>query len=190
MSMPKQTARYFIESLQELNPAAIWASFFIPPAIALMATYGLKPFPWLVSHENVVADCFEQAVGEVALDVDWLAETFPESQRLFQTIQRESIVEYAAVATAFLVMTKLAQKNIVEVTLRGGKADYFLDERKTLLEISGTESAEHFAARHHEKVRQLKANPFGKGGYVFVCCFSNQKGRLSFHAFDAVSTGA
>jgi hypothetical protein len=187
--MPERTSHCFVESLQELNPTAIWASFFIPPAIAMMEAYNLKPFTWLITHENVDSAWFEAAGGEVTMEVDWLADTFPESRRLFQTLQRESIVEYAAVATAFLAMTKLVRKNIVEVTMRGGKADYFLDERKTLLEISGTESAELFASRHSEKVRQLRANPFGKDGYVFVCCFPDQKGRLSFHPFNAVSRG-
>jgi hypothetical protein len=60
-----------------------------------------------------------------------------------------------------------------------------VDGRKYLLEISGTESAEHLASRHGEKVRQLQANPFGKDGYVFVCCFSNQKAKLSFHQFES-----
>jgi hypothetical protein len=61
----------------------------------------------------------------------------------------------------------------------------YVDGRKYLLEISGTESAEHLASRHGEKVRQLQANPFGKDGYVFVCCFSNQKAKLSFHQFES-----
>ncbi len=112
-------------------------------------------------------------------------ETFPECRRLFQTLQREAIVEYAAVAAAFLIVTGLTQKSIAEVTLRGNKADYFLDDRQYLFEISGTENAEHLASRHGEKVRQLQANPFGKDGYVFVCCFSNQKARLSFRHFEA-----
>jgi hypothetical protein len=86
-------------------------------------------------------------------------------------------------------MTNLAQQNISEVTLRGSKADYFVEGRKYLLEISGTESAEHLTSRHTEKVRQLQANPFGKDGYVFVCCFSNQQAKLSFHQFESALAG-
>jgi hypothetical protein len=183
--MSTLTPRYFIESLREYNQAVIWASFFINPAIAMMDSYRLKPFPCAVAYENVFSAMLEQTEGEMGVEFDWLAETFPDCQRLFQTLQRESIVEYAAVATAFLIMTNLAQKNISEVTLRGGKADYYVDGRKYLLEISGTESAEHLASRHSEKVRQLLANPFGKDGYVFVCCFSNQKAKLSFHQFES-----
>jgi hypothetical protein len=178
--------RYFIESLRETNPAVMWAPFFINPAIALMDSYNLKPFPCRVACENIVLAQLKQANGEISVEFDWLAKTFPECQRLFQTLQREVIVEYAAVAAAFLIITNLMQRNIVEVTLRGGKADYFLDGRQHLLEISGTENAAHLVSRHNEKVRQLQANPFNKNGYVFVCCFSNQRAKLSFHHFESV----
>ncbi len=176
--------RFFIESLRDMNPASIWAPFFINPAIALMDFYRLKPFPCAVVCENIVSALLQHSNCEITVEFDWLAETFPECQRIFQTLQRETIVEYAAVATAFLILTNLAQKNIAEVTLRGSKADYFLDGRKYLLEVSGTESAEHFASRHSEKIRQLHANPLGKDGYVFVCCFSNQRAKLSFHHIE------
>ena len=179
------TPCYLIESLREYNPAVVWASFFINPAIALMDAYRLKPFPCAVAYENIASAMLEQTEGEIRVDFDWLAETFPDCQRLFQTLQRESIVEYAAVAMAFLIMTNLAGQNISEVTLRGSKADYFVEGRQYLWEISGTESAEHLASRHGEKVRQLGANPFRKDGYVFVCCFSNQRARLSFHQFES-----
>jgi hypothetical protein len=175
--------KYFIESLRGMNPAVIWASFFVNPTIALMDSYHLKPFPCAVACENVVSTLIKQSNGEITVEFDWLAETFPGCQRIFQTLQREIIVEYAAVAAAFLMVTNLAQRNITEVTMRGSKADYFLDGRKYLLEISGRENAEYFASRHSEKVRQLQANPFGKDGYVFVCCFSNQKAKFSFHQF-------
>lgn len=188
--MPALTPLYFIEGLREYNPAVIWASFFINPAIALLDAYRLKPFPCTVAYENIVSAMLEQTHGETRVEFDWLAETFPDCRRLFQTLQRESIVEYAAVAMAFLIMTNLAQKNISEVTLRGSKADYFVEGRKYLLEISGTESTEHLASRHGEKVRQLRANPFGKDGYVFVCCFASQRAKLSFQHFEGASTGA
>jgi hypothetical protein len=178
------TSRYFIESLRDMNPASVWAPFFINPAIALMDSYRLKPFPCTVACENIVSALLKQANGEITVEFDWLAETFPDCQRIFRTLQREAVVEYAAVAAAFLIVTNLAQRNIAEVTLRGDKADYFLDGRKYLLEISGTENAEHLASRHNEKVRQLQANPFGKDGYVFVCCFSNQRTKFSFHRFE------
>lgn len=177
------TPRYFLESLREMNPASLWAPFFINPAIALLDSYRLKPFPCTVAYENIVSTFLQQANCEISVEFDWLVETFPECQRIFQTLQRKTVVEYTAIAAAFLIVTNLAQKNIAEVTLRGNKADYFLDGRKYLLEISGTENSDHFASRHTEKIQQLKTNPFGKDGYVFVCCFSNQRAKFSFHSF-------
>lgn len=185
--MSATTPCFFIESLREYNPAVLWASFFINPAIALLDYYHLKPFPCRVAYENIVSALLETASGEISVEFDWWEETFPECQRLFQTLQRENIVEYSAVALAFLLMTNLVQKNISEVTLRGSKADYFVEGRKYLLEISGTESAEHLASRHTEKVRQLQANPFGIDGYVFVGCFANQRAKLSFHEVKSES---
>lgn len=175
------TPRYTIESLSEFSPAVLWASFFMNPAIALMESYGRKPFPCAVTCENIDAPLVTMPTCNVEVEFDWLPDTFPGSQRLFQTLQREAIVEYAAVAAAFLLMSNLVQQNIAEVTLRGSKTDYFVAGRKHLLEISGTESAKRLNERHNEKVGQLRANPFGKDGYVFVCCFSNQQARLSFH---------
>jgi hypothetical protein len=49
------TSRYFIENLRDMNPASIWAPFFINPAIALMDSYRLKPFPCTVACENIVS---------------------------------------------------------------------------------------------------------------------------------------
>ncbi len=182
--MSKDKPRYFIESLREYNPGVIWASFFINPAIALLDAYQRKPFPCAIACERIVSAALEEATGEAQVEFDWLPETFPKCQRLFQTLQREGIVEYAAVATAFLVLSNLAQKNISEVTLRGSRADYFLEGRQYLLEISGTESADHFLSRHSEKVRQLRSNPFGKDGFVYDCCFSTQQAKLTFHTAE------
>lgn len=177
------TQKYLIESLRDFNPTVIWAPFFINPAIALMDSYRLKPFPCAIVYEQIVSALLESTNGETRAEFDWLADTFPNCQRLFQTLQRENIVEYAAVAVAFLIMSNLAQKNISEVTLRGNRADYFLEGRKYLLEVSGTESADLLVARHNDKVRQLRANPLKKDGYVFVCCFSNQRAKLTFHQY-------
>jgi len=146
-----------------------------------MDFYRLKPFPCSVACDDIASPLLKQAQNEIKVEFDWLTETFPECRRMFQTLQREAIVEYAAIATGLLVTANIAQRNIAEVTMRGSKADYFLDGRTCLLEISGTEIAEQLNSRHNEKVRQLQANPFGKEGYVFVCCFSNQRAKFSFH---------
>lgn len=90
--MSTLTPRYFVESLREYNPDVIWASFFINPAIALMDFYSLKPFPCTVAHSNIISAMLGQTEGEIRVEFDWLPETFPNCHRLFQTLQRESIV--------------------------------------------------------------------------------------------------
>jgi len=163
-----------------MSPARLWASFFINPAIALMDSYRLKPFPFIVACKNILSSLLNLN-REINVEYDWLVETFPDCHRIFRTLQRAAIVEHAAIAAAFLIVTNLARRSITEVTLRGDKADYFLDGRKYLLEISGTESTMLFAWRYRKKIRQLQANPHRRDGYVFVCCFSNQRARFSFH---------
>jgi hypothetical protein len=179
--MPKERIRFSIESLALINPEALWAVFFINPAIALMEWYGKNPFPLDVKCQQISSPLVDSQ-DEVYIEITWQAETFSDSQRLFQTVQREAIVEYAAVAVAFLLVTEIGNCTITEVTLRGDKTDYFLNDREFMLEISGTEKARQGASRHKQKTAQLLANPYGKEGYVVVCCFSNQTARFSFHA--------
>jgi len=178
--MQKGRIRFSIESLEMINPEALWAAFFINPAIALMEWYQKNPFPIDVQCEQIISALVDRR-GEVAIEINWQAETFPNSQRLFQTVQREVIVEYAAVAVAFLLVTGITNRTVTEVTLRGDKTDYFLNDREFMLEVSGTENARQVASRHKQKTAQLLANPYGKSGYVVVCCFSNQTARFSFH---------
>jgi hypothetical protein len=139
-----------------------------------MDSYRLKPFPLEVTCENIVSTLLQQSNNKIAVEFDWVAETFPECQRIFQTLQREAIVEFAAVATAFLIVTNLAKRNITEVTLRGDKADYFLDEQKCLLEISGTENAAHLASRSSTVASQS----FRKGWLCFRLLFFQSKGKI------------
>ena len=168
-----------IESLKHINPKELWASFFVNPTIALMESYKLSPFPFEVTCESIVSPLVDEE-SEVHITIGWDSETFPDSQRILRTVQRPVIVEYAAVAVAFLLVTKITDCKIDEVTLRGDKADYFLCDRKLMLEVSGTEISSQLSVRLRRKSEQLQANPYGKGGYVVVCCFSNQKMCLSF----------
>jgi hypothetical protein len=172
--------KFSIESLELIQPKEMWAAFFINPTIALLEWYKETPFPIDVNCERVSSPSFD--LGDpLKIEIGWKADTFPNSQRLFQTIQREVIVEYSAVAVAFLLVTEITNCRITEVTLRGDKADYFLNNRQAMLEISGTENAKSIKSRHKQKCEQLLANPYQIGGYVVVCCFANQLAHFSYH---------
>lgn len=178
--MDNTRIQFLLESLDSINRETIWARFFINPTIALMESYNRIPFPFDISCENVESAQLNER-DELEIAIAWSALTFPDSGRLLKTIQRNVVVEYAAVAVAFLLAKHVANCVISEVTLRGDRADYFLNDGHLLLEVSGTENDRHLTNRHKEKVAQLQANPFGKPGFVVVCCFSNQKGRFSYH---------
>jgi len=168
------------EFLESVSPDELWARFFINPAIALMEWYKKFPFPMDIECERIISKHINDN-GQLQIELSWRPDTFPHSIRLLKTIQREVVVEYSAVAVAFLLVTVIANCTITEVTLRGEKADYFLNGRELMLEVSGTENSKTAKTRHKEKGVQLQSNPYGKGGYVVVCCFSNRIAHFSFH---------
>ncbi len=179
--MSSERTNFLIESLKLINSTSLSAEFFINPTIALMESYQRTPFPVDVQCERISSYLIDN-YKRISIEISWEAGTFPNSGRLLNTVQREVIVEYAAIAVAFLLVTNIANCTISEVALRGDKADYFVNDRKYMLEVSGTENPKQAAPRHKNKVEQLLANPYEKGGYVVVCCFSNQKAYFSFHA--------
>jgi hypothetical protein len=66
----------------------------------------------------------------------------------------------------------------------GEGGDYWLCGHDYLVEISGTETGE-LEQRHRQKVEQLLDNPYGRDGFVVVCCFTTQRIIFSFHHQEA-----
>ncbi len=80
----------------------------------------------------------------------------------------------------------LSEGEITEVTAQGTGVDYWVDDRRPVLEISGLVkgNAGAIGVRHSEKEKQLrKGSLFQAGfpGYVFVVDFGQKKSRLSYH---------
>jgi hypothetical protein len=48
----KERIRFSIESLELINPEALWAAFFINPAIALMEWYQMARFSFHAAPER------------------------------------------------------------------------------------------------------------------------------------------
>jgi hypothetical protein len=178
--MSNQRIPFSIESLKEINPEGMLAEYFIKPAIALLEDYRLVPYPLDITCSQIDSDLLNGS-DTLQVEINWLKETFPDSKILLNTIQREVIIENTAVAIAFLLTTEVVGCTIDEVTLRGDRADYFMNGRDLMLEISGTGALKQCATRHKQKSEQLLENPYGKPGYVVVCCFSTQEGFFSYH---------
>lgn len=174
---------FSIESLRLVNPDNMFADYFVWSAIALMERYRHVPFPFDVTCHQIQSSLLKGS-NSLQIEICWLRETFPNSHKLLKTVQREVVVENSAVAVAFLLTTHIASCAIGEVTLRGDRADYFLNDKQLMLEISGTENKSLLASRHKEKSAQLLSNPYGKPGFVVVCCFSNQQALFSYHVSE------
>ena len=115
------------------------------------------------------------------LNVYWRSETQIRAENLLRTYQRNRIVEDAAIAVACILFPKVVNCGL-HVTDYGDRADYWTNDDLFLVEISGTEKAREFRSRHRQKVKQLRSNPHGKGGFVVVCDFSKKRILFSFHA--------
>jgi hypothetical protein len=118
---------------------------------------------------------------EETLSLSWmgLKEDFDQTVK---TYQDPVITEFATLGLACILVSERAGMEITEVTRRGEKADYWLGDKKLLLEVSGQQSGnlEDLCA---EKAVQLRGNPFKKDGFVCVANYQERFARLWF--FDA-----
>ncbi len=118
--MQKRRLVFSVESLKKVNPEMLVPDFIIECAIALMESYRKKPFPFDFRCDQIASPLIGSR-SKLPISVDWQKDTFPNSQRLFNTYQREVIVENAAIAVAFILVTHIAECRNLEVTERGIK---------------------------------------------------------------------
>lgn len=99
--------------------------------------------------------------------------------RCVKTYQSPIITEYATLGLACLLLGLRTNHKISEVTLRGDRADYWLDGKSLLLEVSGQQdgSMHQLVAT---KEAQLRANPFGKPGYVCAATYASSEAVLKY----------
>jgi hypothetical protein len=98
-------------------------------------------------------------------------------------MQRNVLVEMAAVAVALLLTPTVVDLGQLEVMRHGDRADYQSLTVPVVLEVSGTEILTQLLPRHREKVAQALANPDGLDAYVVVCAFApaHSQVRFSYH---------
>ena len=103
------------------------------------------------------------------------------------TYQDPVITEMATLGLACILVSHDASEEITEVTRRGERADYWIGERKGMLEVSGQQDGdiENLCSR---KAVQLLSNPFAVDGYVCVAVFSNKQSRLWFYSQEGRTT--
>jgi hypothetical protein len=117
---------------------------------------------------------------EFTLEISWSEPTIDKAERLRITMPSRSLVEFAAISVALLLVHRVAPLGTLNVMETGGRADYRSSQVRQVLEVSGTENTEEMARRQREKTAQALANPFRWNAYVIVCAFSSEGHRVSF----------
>jgi hypothetical protein len=97
-------------------------------------------------------------------------------------VQANTVTEWAALGVACAVIFHYAGLRVSEVAMLGDRFDFWVTdgERQIGLEVSGT-MTEDVEARHREKVRQLRDNPYRANGYVVAVGFATRTVIFSFH---------
>jgi hypothetical protein len=162
-----------LEAASGLSPI-----FCVQCAIALMQEQPENPFPLSVILERIVCGPSQDGL-HAAFKIGWRPETLPRGHSV--TYSRNALIEYSAIAVAFSLISKLTNCRVTEVAERGDRADYYLNGRALMLEVSGTDMKKEVRRRHRRKTKQLLKNPYGLGGYVVVSCISGQCAYFSFH---------
>lgn len=100
------------------------------------------------------------------------------------SMQREDLVELGAVGMACLLLSQWSELRITDVAQRGHGPDYWLGKEQgdhdLYLEVSGTDRQD-LSARAEQKLRQLRRNPYRKGGYVAVSRFIEPRAYFKYH---------
>jgi hypothetical protein len=96
------------------------------------------------------------------------------------------LTEEAAIGLCAAAFAILYEGEITEVTTHETGVDYWVDERRAIVEISGIEKGDAgtLAKRHSEKESQLRNGSLfqaGFPGYVFVVDFGQKQSTLSYH---------
>lgn len=142
----------------------------VPTARAALSKHHQSPATMIVqhaSHSGTLTVAFAQP-----------------DPRVHDTIERQRIVEHGAIVIAGLLLNHLENKQLVKVSLRGSKVDYFAGEGpgdlRWVLEVGGTDngSLEGLRTKKREQLAQspLRRPPFNKAGFSCVVRFAEASG--------------
>jgi hypothetical protein len=99
-------------------------------------------------------------------------------------VQDNTVTEWAALGVACALLAHFTEITVRRPATPGNSFDYWVSDGQWQygLEVSGT-MAEDVEARHREKVRQLRANPYGIDGYVVAVSFAARAVIFSFNHY-------
>jgi hypothetical protein len=114
--------------------------------------------------------------GQLHLAWAGLKEDF---DKCLRTYQIPVITEFATLGLSCILIRNRAGLRISEVTRRGERADYWLGEKRYLVEIAGLAEGD-IESLCLQKASQLLSNPFRKDGFVCVAVYAASQARLWF----------
>jgi hypothetical protein len=167
-----------IEDLVEWHPY-LYVEPYVVAFVAVTGQYSVSPANFHVECQGVTSRWLGKA-NALSLEVAWTEETIDKAERLRATMAARSLVEFAAISVALLLVHRVVPLGTLNVMETGGRADYRSSLVRRVLEVSGTESLAELGRRQRDKVVQALANPFGWDAYVVVCAFCAQGHRVSF----------
>jgi hypothetical protein len=169
ISMKPRVLRCAIENLSEWHPH-LYVEPHVVAFVAVTGQYSVSPASLLVKCEGHESRWLGKA-RQVNLEVSWTEETVDKAERLRTTMSTRSLVEFAAIAVALLLVHRVVPLGTLNVIENGGRADYRSSLVRRVLEVSGTENLAELGRRQREKVAQALANPFRWDAYVIVAAF-------------------
>jgi hypothetical protein len=172
---------YTIEQIL-LDHPGLFVGSFVVCAIVRCRENGTGPCAFGVRCEGLL----RTGDGLHPLRLRWGKEAEKAADKAERTFQENRVTEDAAIGVCAAGFAVFKEGEITEVTLRGQGVDYWIDDRRAVLEVSGIRrgTADDLAKRHREKVQQLGNSSLfkmGKAGYVFVPCFSARLAVFSYH---------
>jgi len=172
---------YQIEDIAVDHPALLTGNF---EACAIARCRQGGPSPW-----SVTIDCRNLptcGTRHETCDVAWQDVSAASADKAEKTYQGNRLTEDAAIGVCAAAFAALGEGRITEVTLHGTGVDYWVDNRRAVLEVSGIDkgSLSDLSARHQLKTNQLEQGSLFKAGcpgYVFVTAFNQRQAIFSFH---------
>ncbi len=168
--------RLRLRNLPEMHSHLLWDTIIPATAAVLGETGATAPYSVGLTIQDVPG--FGSGKMRLLLDPGRLS---PDRlAKLKRTYEPSRMVEMAAIAVAGLALHHTGGHEIVDLALRGSRADYLVDEGRLLLEIAGRSRHVDFEAAWQQKEQRLAKR--GGGFYVCVTEFETPAARLAFFA--------
>ena len=173
--------KYNLEDIGADHPALLTGNF---EACAIARCRDQGPSPYLLD-----TDCqqlFNCGTKSETCEAAWQPSSTADAEKAKKTYQPRRVTEDGAIGLCAATFAALGEGEITEVTAHGTGVDYWVDDRRAVLEISGIEKGAIGALQllHDEKEKQVRQGSLfkvGYPGYVFVVDFNAKKAIFSYH---------